>query len=137
VSSSNVTAGMTVTLTATVTGQFSPVTKGQVAFCDARATHCDGAAVIGIAQVTGDSTAAIARTLGVGSYTIQAVFSGFAGAGGSISSPQAITVTGAASYDSRTAIAASGGVGNYTLTATLTAFGGQTTTGTISFLDTS
>ena len=87
VSSSSLTAGMAVTLTATVTGKFAPVTKGQVAFCDARAARCDGAAVFGIAQVTGGSTAAITRTLGVGSYTIQAVFAGFAGVGGSTSSP--------------------------------------------------
>ena len=137
VSSSSLTAGMAVTLTATVTGKFAPVTKGQVAFCDARAARCDGAAVFGIAQVTGGSTAAITRTLGVGSYTIQAVFAGFAGVGGSTSSPQAITVTGAANYGSSTAIAASGGVGNYTLTATLTAFGSPTATGSISYLDTS
>ena len=137
VSASNPTAGTAVTLTATVTGQFSPVTKGQVVFCDATAAHCDGAAVFGIAQVTSASTAAITRTLGVGSYRIQAVFSGFVGVGGSTSSPQVITVTGAANYGSSTAIAASGGAGNYTLTATLTAFGDQTATGTISFLDTS
>jgi hypothetical protein len=137
VSPSSVTAGTAVTLTATVTGQFSPVTKGQVAFCNATAAHCDGAAVFGIAQVTSGSTAAITRTLAVGSYTIQAVFSGFIGTDGSTSSPQLITVTGAANYGSSTAMVATGGVGNYTLTATVTAFGSQTATGTISFLDAS
>jgi hypothetical protein len=137
VSSSSVTAGTAVTLTATVSGQLLPVTKGQVAFCNAAAVYCDGAAVFGIAQVTSGGTAAITRTLGVGSYTIQAVFSSIAGTAGSTSSPQVITVTGAANYGSSTAIAASGGAGNYTLTATVTAFGSQTATGTVSFLDAS
>src|SRR5271155_4810399 len=87
VSSNSVTAGTAVTLTATVTGQFSPVSEGQVAFCNATAAYCDGAAVFGIAQVTSGSTVAITRTLGAGTYTIQAVFSSIVGTGGSTSSP--------------------------------------------------
>jgi hypothetical protein len=122
-------------MTATVTGSL-PAPRGQVTFCDATASHCDGAAVFGVAQVTISGTAVITRTLGVGSYSIQAVFASTINSGGSTSVPQAVTVTGAANYGSNTAIAASGGVGDYRLTATVTAFGRPPATGTISFLDT-
>jgi hypothetical protein len=90
-----------------------------------------------VAQLTSSGTAAITRTLGVGHYSIQAVFTSTIDSGGSTSVPQAATVRGAANYGSNTAIAASGGVGDYTLTATVTAFGRPPATGTISFLDTS
>ncbi len=135
-SSSSLAAETPLTMTATVTGSL-PAPTGQVTFCDATAAHCDGAAVFGTAQVTSGGTAAITRTLGVGQYSIQAIFTSTIDSGGSISVPQAVTVIGAANYGSNTAIAASGGVGDYTLTATVTAFGRPPATGTISFLDTS
>jgi hypothetical protein len=134
-SSSSLPAETPLTMTATVTGSL-PTPRGQVTFCDATAAHCDGAAVFGVAQVTNGGTAAITRTLGVGHYSIQAVFTSTIDSGGSTSVPRAVTVTGAANYGSNTAIAASGGIGNYTLTATVTAFGRPPATGTISFLDT-
>ena len=135
VSSGSLAAGTPLTMTATVTGSLP--TPGQVTFCDATASHCDGPAIFGVAQVTSNGTAAITRTLGVGQYSIQAVFTSTIGSGGSISVSQAVTVTGAGNYGSNTAIAASGGVGDYTLTATVTAFGRTPATGTLSFLDTS
>jgi len=122
-------------MTATVTGSL-PAPRGQVTFCDATTAHCDGAAVFGVAQLTNGGTAAITRTLGVGHYSIQAVFTNTIDSDGSTSVPQAVTVTGAANYSSNTAIAAIGGIGNYTLTATVKAFGRPPATGTISFLDT-
>jgi hypothetical protein len=137
VSAGSVAAGTAVTLSATVTGQVAPVNAGQVTFCDATATHCDGAAVFGVAQVTSAGTATIRRTLGVGTYSIAAMFSGLSGAGGSVSPPQAVTVTGAGNYGSVSAITASGGVGDYTLTATVTAFGKPPASGPVSFLDAS
>lgn len=140
ISSGSVGAGTAITLTATVTGLNSPVTRGQVTFCDATAAHCDGSAVFGVAQVTSNSTAAIKLILAVGSYSIEALYAGAPNAGGigpSSSSPQAVTVTGAANYGSSAAIAASGSVGNYTLTGTVTAFGKTEASGTVSFLDAS
>ena len=134
-SSSSVAAGIPVTMTATVSGALSLVTTGQVTFCEATAAHCDGAAVLGVAQVTRNGTAAITRILGVGSYTIQAVFSGIVGADGGASVPQAVTITGAENYNSETAIAATGSVGNYTLTGTVTVFGKPVASGTVTFLD--
>jgi hypothetical protein len=141
VSSSSVNAGTAVTLTATVTGT-SSVTVGQVSFCDSTATYCDGPALFGTAQVTSGSTATLKVILGVGTYSIQAVYSGAPHATtailGSTSTAQSVTVSGVANYTTSTAIASpTGSVGNYTLTGTITAFGEIDPTGNINFLDTS
>jgi hypothetical protein len=136
VSPGSVAAGKAVTLTARVTAQ-DPVTTGQVMFCAAAAAHCDGAALFGVAQLTSNSTAAIKLTLGAGSYSIKAIFSGINGATGSTSAAHALTVTAAASYVSSTTIAATGSAGDYTLTGQVTFFGKAAATGTVSFLDAS
>ena len=52
VSSNTVNAGTAVTLTATVMFEATYVTQGMVAFCDANATHCEGSAMFGTAQLT-------------------------------------------------------------------------------------
>lgn len=136
VSASSVAASTPVTLTATVT-TFEPITTGQVMFCAASAAECDGAALLGVAQLTGNSTAAIKLTLGVGSYSIKATFTGINGTTGSTSAGHAVTVTGAANYVSSTTLAATGSAGDYTLTSQVTFFGTAAAAGTISFLDTS
>src|SRR5579863_10282475 len=77
VSPSSVPAGTAITLMATVTRTISvgpvtsPVTAGEVIFCDATAVQCDGAAVFGTAQLTSAGIAAIKVTLGVGTYSIE------------------------------------------------------------------
>lgn len=138
-SSSSVSAGTAVTLTATVTGTNNPVTIGQVLFCNATAAHCDGAAVLGAGQVGADHTASVKLVLGAGAHQIDAVYVGALFPGGASSTSAAVTVTvnPAANYGSSTTIAASGSVGDYSLTGTVTAFGRATPTGTVSFLDTS
>ena len=127
VSSGTVTAGTVTTLTASVGipqpgGAIDPVTRGQVVFCDANALHCDGAAVFGTAQLTASSTAVLRVILGVGTYSIVAVFQGVNNAPSSTSTAQAVTVTADSSYVSSAVIAASGAPGNYTLTGTVTTF---------------
>jgi Bacterial Ig-like domain (group 3)/FG-GAP-like repeat len=140
VSSNNVTAGTVTTLTATVT-KTAPgpvttnVTLGRVTFCDATATHCDGAAVFGTAQMTVSGTANLKLILGVGTYSIKAVFRGFNGSPLSTSAAQTVTVTANSNYISGTGIGATGSAGNYTLTGTVTTFGRATATGTVSFID--
>jgi len=130
--SNSVVAGSTVTLTATVMDGTIPVTHGLVVFCDANATHCEGSAIFGMAQLTGSGSASFRLVPGVGTYSIQAVFQG------SIkSSPQPLTVSGNASYLSTTTIKAIGNAGDYTLTGTVSAFGREAPVGTVSFLDTS
>jgi hypothetical protein len=141
VSSSSVTAGTAVTLTATLMGNQAPVTVGQVKFCDATAAQCDGAGLFGVAQVTTNQTATLKLVLGVGSYSIQAFYEGSFPIGllnlPSNSPAQSVTVTGAANYATSTAIAAGGNAAGYTLTGTVTGFGKVATTGKVSFLDTS
>jgi Bacterial Ig-like domain (group 3)/FG-GAP-like repeat len=136
VSSGTVTAGQAVQLTATVTAQ-DPVTRGQVMFCAAAAAHCEGAALFGVAQLISNRTAAIKLTLGVGSYSIKAIYSGIDGTTGSTSTAHSLTVTGAANYASSTTLVATGSAGDYTLASQVTFFGKAAATGMISFLDAS
>jgi hypothetical protein len=133
-SSGNVKAGTAVTFTATV----SPpgIKKGQVLFCNAGAARCDGAAVLGSAQVTTAGTASIKRVLGIGSHSVDAIFVGFAGFAPSTSAHKTLTVTGPA-YASTTIIGSSGSPGDYTLTSKVTGFGSGAPAGTVSFLNTS
>ena len=122
--------------TATVTDQNSaPVTSGQVQFCDATATYCEDAAVLGTAQLTSAGTAVVSLRLGLGSHSVKAVFVGIATDGGSVSGSQSVTVTG--QLPSATGLAVSGVVGNYTLTATVTGGGSVAPTGTVTFEDSS
>lgn len=130
--SNSVVAGTMATLTATVMDGNIPVTHGLIVFCDANATHCEGAAIFGTAQLTGSGSASFRLVLGVGSYSIQAVFQDWI-----TSSPQPLTVFGNASYPSATVITASGTAGDYTLTGTVSTFGRETPVGTVSFLDNS
>jgi hypothetical protein len=130
-SSGSVTAGTAVTFTATV----SPSELGQVLFCNASAARCDGAALLATAQLTGASTASIKLILGVGSYSIKAVFVGTRFVNASTSTAHTLTVTGPA-YASTTTIDSSGNPGDYTLTSTVTGFGSTAPAGTVSFLNT-
>src|ERR1700679_3066914 len=52
-----VAQGKTVTLTATVMAGSTPVTPGQVEFCDASAAVCSDIHLLGTAQLTGAGTA--------------------------------------------------------------------------------
>jgi hypothetical protein len=109
--------------------------KGQVLFCNALAARCDGAAVLGSAQLTIAGTASIKRVLGIGSHSIDAIFVGFAGFDPSTSTHKMLTVTGPA-YASTTTIGASGSPGDYTLTSKGTGLGSAAPAGTVSFLNT-
>jgi hypothetical protein len=133
VSSNNVAAGTPVVFTATVTDQYSaPVTAGQVTFCDANATYCEDAAVLGTAQLTSAGTAAVTLRLGIGNHSIKAVYRGTNLDFGNNSNVQAVTVTGA--LPSAAALVAIG-YGDYTLTATVTGAAKTAPTGTIVFTD--
>ncbi len=129
-----------VTLTATVTSGSTPVTVGQVDFCDAAATHCTDIHLMSTAQLTSGGTAALKFYPGKGIHSYKAVFVGTQNSPQptltSASASETLTVTGLA--PSRTTVAANGSVGNYTLTATVVGAGVPgSPTGTVSFLDTS
>jgi hypothetical protein len=136
-SAASVASGTATTLTATVLNGVSPATSGTVAFCDATAAQCEGTAIFGVAGVTGNGTAALKLTFGVGTYSIDAVFAGDNALQGAISSAHPLSVTGAASYASSTTLLATGSAGNYTLTSTVSAFGASALSGNVTFLDTS
>jgi hypothetical protein len=134
-SSSEVSSGTVVTFTASVSNG-SQVTKGQVTFCDAKATYCEDSAIIGTAQLTSAGTALIRLIPGIGSHSYKAVFAGTTLDDPSISTAQSLTVTG--THTTTTAISSSGSVGNYTLTGTVEGKGSASLwpTGSVSFVDT-
>jgi hypothetical protein len=74
--SGQVTAGEMITLTAKVSANKAPVTKGLVVFCKKDSPDCRDIAVLGRAQLTSKGTATIKLVLGVGSYQVNAVFRG-------------------------------------------------------------
>ena len=136
-SANTVSSGSAVTLTASVTANGVAVSPGQVTFCDAAATRCEDAAVLGTAQLTSKGSASIKLILGIGTHSIKAVFAGTTADIGSTSSAQSLIVTG--KHSSATTIAASGNPGSYALTATVKGTGDISVgpSGKVSFLDTS
>jgi hypothetical protein len=71
-----VAPGSVVALTATVTAGSTPVTPGQINFCDATAKSCTDIHLLGTAQVTSNGTATLRFRPGIGSHSYQAVFLG-------------------------------------------------------------
>ena len=135
-----VTSGSVVTLTATVLAGSTPVTIGQVNFCNAAAA-CTGVNLIGSAQLTSGGTAVFKFGPAVGSHSYEAVFAGTGNDITSASAASALTVTpGAGTASATTSLAESGSAGNLTLTATVagsvTGSGSPAPTGTVSFVDT-
>jgi hypothetical protein len=133
--------GTVVTLTATVVAGPTPVSPGQVNFCDATAAHCEDIHIVGTAQLTSAGTATFKFRPGVGSHSYNAVFlgapNGKAPTAGSTSANVAITVTAPAQYPSTTAITVTGGTGAYQLSASVSGIGPAPPTGSVSFLDAS
>jgi trimeric autotransporter adhesin len=137
-----VASGSMVTLTATVVAGTTPVTVGQVNFCDAAAKYCTDVHIVGTAQLiqTGASagTAVFRFIPGIGSHSYKAVFAGTPNAAkayaASTSVDVALAVTGTA--PTITILSASGSPGNYSLGATVYGTGKAAPTGTVSFLDT-
>jgi hypothetical protein len=124
-------------LTATVKAGTSPVTPGQVNFCDATALYCTDIHLLGTAQLTSAGTAVMKFRPGTGDHSYKAVFLGTASYATSSSSDSLLTVS-RGKLPVTAAIAVSGSVDNYTLTGTLVGTGGiASPTGTVSFLDTS
>ena len=136
----SVPSGSVVTLTATVTsvatysGLVTPVTPGQVNFCDA-ATYCTGAHLLGTAQLTSLGIATYKFVPGPGTHSYKAVFVGTNSYAASPSLPVPLIVTGGAGV-SAVGIQASGGQGDYDLLGTVSPAGTVSPTGQVFFLDT-
>lgn len=73
---SSIAWGNAVTLTATVQAGVTPVTPGQVMFCDATAALCSDVHLLGLAQLTSSGTAVWRFRPPAGSHTYKAVFAG-------------------------------------------------------------
>jgi Bacterial Ig-like domain (group 3)/FG-GAP-like repeat len=136
-----VASGSVVTLTATVLAGSTPVTVGQVNFCDATASSCTGTHLIGSAQLTSGGAAALKFVPAVGSHSYEAVFAGTGNDVSSTSPASPLTVTASGKQSVTISLAQSGSAGNLTLTATVagsvTGSGSPAPTGSVSFVDTS
>ena len=136
----SVTPGTAVLLTAHVNVGTTPVTAGQVNFCDASAPHCTDIHILGSAALNGSGTATFKFVPGPGAHSYQAQFveDGFGLA--SASNIASLTVGPAPNpvYSDTAAITSDGSPGNYSLTAIVTGYGGTASpTGIVSFVDTS
>ncbi len=132
---STVTSKTAVTATATVTSGNTPLTTGQVNFCDAAAGTCDALHQLGSAQLTSAGTAVLQFVPGAGSHRYQALFAGTNSNAESTSPAANLSVT--AAQPSVTTLGQSGTAGNYTLTAAVVGQGPAPPSGSIAFADTS
>lgn len=135
----SVTSGSVVTLTATVVAGASPVTTGEVNFCDASATLCSDIRLLGTVHLSSSGTATFKFVPGPGTHSYKAMFVED-GYGLTSSSPVTTLTVGAQPvvYSDVAGITTSGFPGDYSLTATVVGYGGPTApTGSVSFLDTS
>jgi hypothetical protein len=136
----SITPGTAVLLTAHVSAGTTPVTAGQVNFCDASAQHCTDIHILGSAALNSSGTATFKFVPGAGAHSYQAQFveDGFGLA--SASNIASLNVGPAPSpvYSDTIALIPNGSPGDYSLTATVTGYGGTASpTGVVSFLDTS
>lgn len=136
----SVTPGTAVLLTAQVKVGATPVTAGQVNFCDASAQHCTDIHVVGSSALNSSGTAIFKFVPGAGTHSYQAQFveDGFGLA--SASNIASLNVGPAPSpvYSDTAAITLNGSPGDYSLTATVIGYGGRASpTGVVSFVDTS
>ncbi len=135
-----VTSGSVVTLTATVMAGSTPVTPGQVNFCDATAKFCTDIHLLGTAQLTANGTATLKFRPGVGSHSYKAVLAEPEGLGPSASTASSLTVTasqGTGQLATTTYLEASGVPNIFSLTATVPGNGNTLPTGMVSFVDAS
>jgi hypothetical protein len=135
-----VATGSVVTLTATVMAGGTPVTPGQVNFCDATAKFCTDIHLLGTAQLTANGTATLKFRPGVGSHSYKAVLAEPAGLGPSASTASSLTVTASQGTGqlATTTYLEAGGVPNiFSLTATVPGDGNTLPTGKVSFVDAS
>jgi hypothetical protein len=134
----SVQAGTVVTLTATVVSGTTPVTPGQVEFCDTSVSYCTDIFLVALSQLTKTGTAVYKFRPGSGNHSYKAVFLGTKTYSGSSSSASLLDVSGPT--PSVTGISASSIGQDWTLTAQVSggsSAGSTSPTGTVSFLDTS
>ncbi|KAA6457574.1 hypothetical protein DYQ86_22370 [Acidobacteria bacterium AB60] len=137
---SSVAPGTVITLSATVNAGASPVTAGQVNFCDASAPACSDIHLVGTVALSAAGVAAFKFVPGPGTHSYRAVFiengSGLSSSSGS--APLTVGPAPPAVYSDASSLSVGGYTGDYSLTATVIGFGGTAPpTGDVSFIDTS
>jgi hypothetical protein len=136
----SVAPGTAVLLTAQVTAGTTPVTAGQVNFCDASAPHCTDIHILGSSALSNSGTATSTFVPGPGAHNYQAQFvqDGFGLASASNVASLNVGPPPSPVYSDTAAISLNGLLGDYSLTATVTGYGGTASpTGMVSFVDTS
>ena len=136
----SVPPGTVVLLTAQVSAGATPVTAGQVNFCDASAPHCTDIHILGSSALNSSGTATFEFVPGAGTHSYQAQFveDGFGLASASNIAPLNVGPAPNPVYSDTPAISWNGSQGDYSLTATVIGYGGPASpTGNVSFLDTS
>lgn len=130
----SISSGSVLTLTAKVVAGGTPVTQGQINFCDARAAYCTDVHILASAQITSAGTAVYRFVPAIGTHTYKAVFVGTNVNSASSSAAQTLEVTGL--IPTSTYLTSQGSPGNYSLTATVqTAKNANSPTGQLSLLD--
>lgn len=97
-----VQAGAAITLTATVSAGTSPVTAGQVNFCNGASGKCTGGFVVGSATLNASGTATVVLHPKAGQLSYSATFLPNTNGATSSSSAVALTVTGGAATKATT-----------------------------------
>jgi Chitobiase/beta-hexosaminidase C-terminal domain/Bacterial Ig-like domain (group 3)/FG-GAP-like repeat/FG-GAP repeat len=136
----SVTPGTAVLLTAHVSAGTTPVTAGQVNFCDASAPHCTDIHILGSGALNSSGGATFKFVPGPGTHSYQAQFveDGFGLASASNVASLKVGPAPSPVYSDTAAITSNGSPGDYSLTATVTGYGGPASpTGAVSFVDTS
>jgi hypothetical protein len=123
-----------VSLTATVMAGTTPVTTGQVNFCDATAAYCTDIHVLATVQLLKTGTATYKFIPSDGNHSYKAVFVGTTTFTPSSSSAEMLDV--AVVNETTTKLTTTASQGNYSLTAAVTGMNAAAApTGTVSFLD--
>jgi sugar lactone lactonase YvrE len=136
----SVAAGTVITLTATIKAGSSPVTAGEVNFCDASAATCTDIHLLGTAALSSSGVTAYKFVPGPGSHSYKAMFvqDGYGLTSSSASSSLTVGPAPAPVYTDSATITQNGVPGDYSLTATVVGVGGSAPpTGSVSFVDTS
>ncbi len=136
----SVAPGTVVLLTAQVSAGGTPVTAGQVNFCDASAPHCTDIRIVGSSALNSSGTATFKFVPGAGTHTYQAQFveDGYGLSSASNIAPLSVGPPPSPVYSDTATIFANGSQGDYSLTATVIGYGGPASpTGNVSFVDTS
>jgi hypothetical protein len=136
----SVAPGTVVLLTAQVSVSATPVTAGQVNFCDNSAPHCTDIHILGSSALNSSGTATFEFVPGAGkrSYQAQFVEDGFGLASASNIASLKVGPPPSPVYSDTAAISFNGPQGDYSLTATVIGYGGPASpTGNVSFVDTS